>query len=476
MAKLYPASCVVRASEQGKRFAAVIEAVAPGSPAERAGVKPGDRLLLLNGAPVPDVLDYRFRSSGEEATALIEKASGELVEVRKTADEDFGLEFEAEIFDRVRLCENNCPFCFVYQLPKGLRRSLYIKDDDYRLSFIHGNYVTLTNLTEADYRRIEEQRLSPLYVSVHATDPDVRAGLLGVEGNAEIMTPLRRLVQSRIQIHCQVVLCPGINDGDVLRKTLSDLASLYPGVQSVAVVPVAVGRHMPEKRRLQLEALSKNRGLAERQNFSHVTPEAAGAVLAEVSRLQKKFLSELGTRFAFAADEFYLLADAPIPGYRHYEGFPQLEDGIGIVRLFWERWRQVEKRLPSGLSRPRRVAFVTAELGIRTLKHVISRLNRVEGLSVEPVVVTNSIFGERINVAGLMIGRDVVEALRSCKSGGFDEAWVPEVAVREGRFLDNMTPEDVSRSSGIPVRVVNEWPRGIVKALRLLTCSGCVIQ
>lgn len=466
MANLYPASCVVRAAEQGKKFAAVIEAVAPGSPAERAGVKPGDRLLLLNGVPVPDVLDYRFRSVGEDATALIEKSNGELVEVRKTVDEDFGLEFEAEIFDRVRLCRNNCPFCFVYQLPKGLRRSLYIKDDDYRLSFIHGNYVTLTNMTEADYRRIEEQRLSPLYVSVHATDPDVRAGLLGIEDGAEIMTPLRRLVRSRIQVHCQVVVCPGINDGDVLRKTLSDLASLYPGVQSVAVVPVAVGRHMPEKRRLQLEVLASKQRCIGRRNLLHVTPEAAKAVLDDISKLQKRFLSGLGTRFAFVADEFYLLADAPIPGYRYYEGFPQLEDGIGIVRLFWERWRRVEKRLPNRIARPRRVAFVTAELGIRTLERVVSRLNEIEGLSVEPVVVENSLFGERINVAGLMTGRDVIEALRSCKSNGdFDEAWIPAVAVREGRFLDDITPEGVSHSSGVPVRVVSEWPGGIAKAL-----------
>ncbi|MGQ9697974.1 MAG: DUF512 domain-containing protein [Armatimonadota bacterium] len=450
MAKSVIAEADTSSSSATKHPEAIISAVEPDSPAALAGVEPGDRLVLLNGTPVTDVLDYRFRAAGEHATALIRKPDGRLLHVRKSADEDFGMDFEADLFDRVRLCRNNCPFCFVYQLPKGLRPSLYIKDDDYRLSFIHGNYITLTNLSEQDYRRIEQQRLSPLYVSVHATDPKVRGKLLGVKGEADVMGPLRRLADAGIQVHCQVVLCPGINDGEVLHKTVADLSTLYPAVSSVAVVPVAVGKHMPPGRRL-----------------APVTPATALAALHSVKALQNRLLRDLGTRFVWAADEFYLMCGLPLPSRAHYEGFPQLEDGVGIARLFLERWRYASQRLPRRLPKPHSIAIVTAPLGASVLSRILPKLQAVEGLSAELVVVPNSLFGERITVTGLMTGRDVIQALADrCRS--YHQAWIPSVALRENRFLDDVTPEDIMDRTGVTVQVLEPWPTAILQALRML--------
>lgn len=446
----FPRSADICPGAHKRHPEAVISSVEPDSPAALAGVVPGDRLLSLNGAPVADVLDYRFRTAGEHAVALIRKPSGELLEVHKAPDEDFGIAFESDLFDRVRLCRNNCPFCFVYQLPKGLRPSLYIKDDDFRLSFIHGNYITLTNLSEQDYRRIEEQRLSPLYVSVHATDPKIRGVLLGIRGEADVMAPLRRLASAGICIHCQVVLCPGINDGGVLCRTVDDLSSLHPAVASVAVVPVAVGKHMPAKRAI-----------------SPVTVHTALRTLRIVRSLQRRFRRELGTRLVWAADEFYLMSGVPLPGRTHYEGFPQLEDGIGIARLFLDRWRYARHCLPKRLPRPRRIAVVTAPLGASVLSRALLDLEGVAGLTAELVVVTNSLFGERITVAGLMTGRDVTAAL-AASTAKYDEAWIPAVALRDNRFLDDLTPEEVSAGAGVPVRVLEPWPRGILQRLRII--------
>jgi len=458
LANTYPSRDVIASADHRHRLGGVIQSVAPGSLADAAGVRPGDRLVALDGRPVTDLLDYRFRTSGESVVALFHLQDGRTLEVPKSADEGLGIDFADEVFDRVRICKNNCPFCFIYQLPKGMRRSLYVKDDDYRLSFAHGNYVTLTNLSEADFRRIEEQRLSPMYVSVHATDPEVRARLLGIASrngsravDPDIMGPLRRLARARIQVHCQIVLCPGINDGDVLVRTLLDLASLHPCTQSVAVVPVAVGKHMPPKRML-----------------AHLTKADAARALATMAPLQRQFLRLLGTRFAFAADELYLLAEAPIPGHRHYEGFPQLEDGIGITRLFQHRWAHAKRKLPIRLPAPRWVAFATAELGAKTLGNVVARLNAIGNLHVDMVVVHNSLFGERISVAGLMMGADVANALANWRTRAAAEpaeAWVPAVALRDGRFLDDLTPADVEARSGVPVRVVAPWPRGMLEAL-----------
>jgi putative radical SAM enzyme (TIGR03279 family) len=458
----YPSDSVIQITDrpaaarpQKRPPAGVIESVEPGSIADRAGVVPGDRVTAVNRQPVSDLLDYRFHTSGEAAIVTVERQHGHPVDLFKPTDEDLGVEFENELFDRIRICSNNCPFCFIYQLPKGMRHSLYVKDDDYRLSFTHGNYITLTNWKEEDWRRVEEQRLSPLYVSVHATTPEARIRLLDNPNGGDVISPLKRLIRARIQVHCQVVFCPGINDGPVLDKTLTDLAALYPGTQSVAIVPVAVGRHMKAKRML-----------------TPTSSELARATIAQVHRHQEWFLDTLGTRFAFLADEFYLLAGEPVPHHAHYEGYPQLEDGIGMARLFLHRWRYASQRLPAALPRPKRVLILTGVLASRTLAPAVERLNRVGNLHVDLRAVENREFGERITVAGLMTGEDVVDTLKdTVKRDTYDEVWIPDVCLRNGNFLDDVPVRALTDATGFPTRVVENTGDALADAV-LALASG----
>lgn len=430
-----------------------MEAVHPGSPADRAGIKPGDRLIAIDNTPVRDLLDYRFRTSGEPCLLTFETSEGKEIRFRKPAFEEVGVEFASELFDRVRICNNNCPFCFIYQLPKGMRPSLYIKDDDYRLSFMYGNYITLTNLTEEEFERICQQRISPLYVSIHATIPEVRARLLGNPQGGDILTPLRRLIKARIQVHCQIVFCPTINDREVLDQTLTDLAQLYPGTRSVAIVPVAMGKHVPEKRRLPT-----------------TSPELARYTIRQVHRWQKEFLKTLGTRFAFLADEFYFLAGEPIPGYASYEGFPQLEDGIGLVRLLWHQWRYLRRTLPQKLPLKYHITLITGALGQPAIAPVVTDLKRIENLQVDTLVVPNRFFGESITVTGLLTGQDI---LTQCLSyletqKAPQEWWIPEVTLRDNRFLDDLEPRQIESTTGIPVRIIPTSAKGLGEAVKSL--------
>ncbi len=453
----YPSDSVIQltdrppAARPAKRPpAGVIDSVEPGSIADRAGVVPGDRVLAVNRQPVQDLLDYRFRTAGEPAVITVERQNGHTVDLFKPTDDILGVEFENELFDRIRICENNCPFCFIYQLPKGMRHSLYVKDDDFRLSFTHGNYITLTNLKEADWRRIEEQRLSPLYVSVHATVPEARIRLLDNPNGGDILTPLRRLIAANIQAHCQIVFCPGINDGVVLDQTLTDLAALCPGTGSVAIVPVAVGRHMKAKRLL-----------------TPTSPDLARRTIEQVHAHQGRFLTTLGTRFAFLADEFYLLAGRPLPNHAHYEGYPQLEDGIGMARLFLHRWRYASRQLPAALSQPAHALILTGMLASGVMAPAVERLNRVEGLRASLVPVENREFGERITVAGLMTGEDVVETLKAAVRDApqpYTEIWMPDVALRNGVFLDDAPVRALTDATGLPTRVLAATGDGLAEA------------
>ncbi|MBW3622102.1 MAG: DUF512 domain-containing protein [Armatimonadetes bacterium] len=458
----YPTDSVIQLTERPaearprkKAPAGVIETVEPGSIADRASVIPGDRVIAVNRRPVSDLLDYRFQTTGEPAVITVERQNGHTVDLFKPTEDSLGVEFENELFDRIKICSNNCPFCFIYQLPKGMRHSLYVKDDDYRLSFTHGNYITLTNLKEEDWLRIEEQRLSPLYVSVHATVPEARIRLLENPDGGDILTPLKRLIRARIQVHCQVVFCPGINDGEVLDQTLADLAALYPGTQSVAIVPVAVGRHMKAKRML-----------------TPTSPELARKTLDQVHRHQERFLDTLGTRFAFLADEFYLLANRPIPGHDYYEGYPQLEDGIGMARLFLHRWRYASRRLPDALPALKRILILTGVLAGRTLAPAVERLNAVENLHVDLRAVENREFGERITVAGLMTGEDVVDTLKDAVAqSAYDEVWIPDVCLRNGVFLDDVPVRALTDATGIPTRVVENTGDALVDAVEALAAG-----
>src|SRR5688500_7146246 len=294
-----------------------VVAVAPGSPAERAGLSPGDEVVAVDGQVPRDILEWRFlvdeadlaldiRRRGAESTVLVGKRSGE----------PLGAEIHSAVFDRVQTCDNHCEFCFIYQLPKGMRRSLYLKDDDYRLSFLYGNFTTLTRFTEADFERVLTEGLSPLHVSIHATDPDVRARMLRNRRGATSLRWLRALLDHGVTVHGQVVVCPGINDGAVLADTLAGVLDEYPELASLCVVPLGLSDHSNEP--------------AMRAH----TPEEAAAVVDLVEAWQATYLRLLGRRLAFAADEYYLLADRPFPGPEAYEGFPMHEDGIGMARAF----------------------------------------------------------------------------------------------------------------------------------------------
>ncbi len=431
-----------------------IAAVAPGGLGAQLGLEPGDRLLAIDGEPVCDWVDYRFRIAGEAVELLIRRRDGEewLLEVEKDYDDDLGVRFEEDLFDGLKRCHNACLFCFLDQMPQGLRPSLYLPDDDYRLSFMHGNFITLTNLREDDLRRIVAQRLSPLYVSVHATNPEVRRHLMRNRRSGRVMDDLRRLAGAGIALHCQLVLCPGINDGPELDRSIADLTGLGEAVRSIAAVPVGLTRH-----RL---------GLPRLRPFS---AEEAAAVVDQVEDWQARLRPRTGRGVVHAADEFYVLAGRTVPPAASYDDFPQLENGIGLLRLFTDEFREAlaDGRFGTG-ARTRRVTVVTGRSAAPTLE----LLAREDGLHARVRIfpVDNDFFGRTVTVAGLLTGEDIIAQLRAARERGEDlgeAVLLPRVVVREGdgRFLDDRTPDDVAHALGMPVRLVPVHGRDFLKAL-----------
>ena len=431
----------------------VVAAVAPRGAAARAGLERGDRILAINGAPLRDVIDFHFHA-GEEILELAVEREGRPHAARlERRGSGLGLELEAPKPAEISTCANKCVFCFIHQLPKGLRKSLYVKDDDFRLSFLHGNYVTLTDLEEAELERIESQRLSPLYVSVHATDPDLRHALLGQpRGRRELLPVMERLAKAGIAMHAQIVLCPGWNDGAHLDRTVHELARLHPAVPTTAVVPVGLTRH-----RERLPALRP------------VTPDEARTLVRAIEGWQRELEPVLGTRFVWAADELYLGAGLPLPPAHAYEGFAVAEDGIGLVRRFEDGWARVLRRRAEPPARPRRVTVVTGELFAPRMRALLARLE-VPRLSVEVRPVRNELFGRGIGVAGLLCGRDIQLQLAESARGEHrlgDEILVPAVALRDGAgvFLDDLTPADLARTLGTPVTPVEPTAPALLAAL-----------
>jgi putative radical SAM enzyme (TIGR03279 family) len=432
-----------------------VVAVDPASPAARAGLRPGDEIVALNGQSPRDVIQYRLLA--DEPDVELEVARGGLtvtLDVAKDAGRPLGAEIESALFDQVRTCDNHCEFCFIYQLPKGLRKSLYLKDDDYRLSFLYGNFTTLTRFTEADLERVVTEKLSPLYVSIHSTDPEVRARMLRNRRGATSLRWLRALLDHGIEVHGQVVVCPGVNDGAVLDDTLAGVLDVYPELATLAVVPLGVSRHSNEA--------------AMRPH----TREEAVAVVECVEDWQRVFLQALGRRLAFAADEYYLLADRPFPEADSYEGFPMHEDGIGMARAFEQALRgeadgigpqsgffaSVDGAPAEGYRAPRSgpkntrptarssaqnapVAVLTGEYGARVLAPLLP-----EGVRVVPV--RNDFFGGNIGVTGLLVGEDIARTLAEQPEG--HRYLLPDVCLSQGRFLDGTTPDDLPR----PVEIV----------------------
>jgi putative radical SAM enzyme (TIGR03279 family) len=465
-----------------------VVAVASGSPAALAGLAEGDEIAAINGEVPRDLLEWR--SLVDEADLALDVRRGGLetsVELRKRPGEPLGVEVHSALFDRVRTCDNHCEFCFIYQLPPGLRRSLYLKDDDYRLSFLYGNFTTLTRFTEADLERVVSEGLSPLYVSIHATDPEVRAAMLRNRRGATSLRWLRALLDHGVAVHGQVVVCPGVNDGAVLDDTLAGVLDRFSELASVAVVPLGVSRHNHEAR------------------MRPHTPDEAAAVVDAVADWQDVYLATLGRRLVFAADEYYLLADRPFPPALHYGDFPMHEDGIGMARAFeaelagerdpaggedpdrggffrsadagcgvavgagdvsgssdadYEPYRAVrataDQLLRIGPRRDAPVAILTAPYGARVLAPLVAGLDRDD---VRVVTVDNRYFGGNIGVTGLMVGEDLARVLAGQPEG--HRYLLPDVCLTQGVFLDGSAPADLPR----PVEVVATDGRALRAAL-----------
>lgn len=413
--------------------------VAPESLGAEMELEAGDRIIKVNGRTVRDYLDFRFHTAGEtELTLEVRKKNGDdwELELERGEGEDFGLSFEAIV---PRQCANACIFCFCNGNPADARPSLFIKDEDIRLSFLYGNYTTLTSISEDEMRRIVEQGLSPQYVSVHATDLDVRAYLLGIDKQrADISEKLARMLDAGIEVHAQVVLCPGINDGEVLHKTIFDLAAEYPRITSVAIVPLGLTRYNTDQR------------------LTAVTPEFCREVIEQVNQIQKQLHAELGTNFALLGDEIYLRAGRPIPPKSHYGEYPQIEDGVGMVRSFVNEFAKVTKRIERDGKQleGRSGTILTGTLFAPVLRKLVDKLNDRFGsqLIVEPV--ENGYFGGDVSVAGLLTGRDLLSA-RERITGEF--VLIPRQMLKSDDeiMLDGMRLTDVARDLGLPVHAIN---------------------
>ncbi|HEY9284600.1 MAG TPA: DUF512 domain-containing protein [Pyrinomonadaceae bacterium] len=431
---------VTPAVTQIRRRGVEITSVAPDSLAAELELEAGDRVVKVNGRAVRDYLDFRFQTGGEtELTLDVLKRTGEEWEVliERGEGEDFGLGFENIV---PRQCANECLFCFCKGNPPDARPALFFRDEDVRLSFLYGNYTTLTSITEAEMRRVVEQRLTPQYVSVHATDLKTRALLLGIdERRADISEKMRRMMDAGIEIHAQVVLCPGINDGEVLRKTIDDLAAEYPRVRSVAIVPLGLTRYLTDER------------------LTPVTAEFCRRVVEEIEPVQKLLRARLGTTFAFLGDEIYLRAGLDVPSRRHYGDYPQIEDGVGMVRSFREEFARLLRRLgrrPPRAPETLNATVLTGKLFAPVLAPLVAGLNARFGTRLRVVAVENDYFGPDIVVAGLVTGRDVLAA--RARIGG-DFVVLPSVAFKsdEPIMLDGTTHEELQRQLGLPVRALD---------------------
>ena len=400
----------------------LISAVRKNSLAEAAGIVAGDKLVAVDGVQVKDIIELSFYTSDYEVELELENAQGQRrqVHIDKYPDEDLGLEFEAAVFDKVSTCYNNCIFCFVDQMIPGMRKGLYVRDDDYRLSFLYGNFITLTNLKEEDFQRIIQTHMTPLYVSVHATDPKVRCEMMHNRFAGELMDKLERLFAAGIEVHTQIVCCPGYNDGVILAKSFQDLYARHPHVLTMAVVPVGITKH--------------REGLHPLRTF---TKEEAAALIDQVTPWQRQCREETGKTFIYLGDEFYLLAGRDVPTAEWYDGFPQLENGIGLTRSFVDEWQATLPSLSSYQAASPAVIPV-GESAFTVLQPLLDALNKQFNTAHSFVPVPNQFFGGKVNVTGLLTASDI---LRTCKESG-KRLILPAVVLNNDKlFLDDTALE-----------------------------------
>lgn len=407
---------------------AVVSEVLENSIAQELEIEKGDKIISINNEKPQDMIDYRYMMCSEEIELEIEKTNGEteIYEIEKDFDEDLGVVFESAVFDRIKPCTNRCIFCFVDQQPEGLRKSLYIKDDDYRLSYLQGTYVTLTNLTQKDRERIEKLHLGPLYVSVHTTNPELRVKMLSNPRAANIIEDLKWLKKADIPIHAQIVLCPGYNDGQELERTLSDFAKFKSIIESVAIVPVGITKFHQNG----LKTLTKSNALH---------------VIKQVEEFNKKVKKQL----AMASDEFFLKADYPVPEKKYYGNFAQIEDGVGALRLLMDDFEKNRKKIPLSVKRPKEIIFATTPSASKLVGCIAEELNKVKNLKCNVVELKNNFFGDNVIVAGLITGNDLICQLKEkSKELNIQNVIIPSIMLRPFTedFLDNVTLKEVEQA------------------------------
>ncbi|MBP1756253.1 MAG: hypothetical protein H6Q59_2651 [Firmicutes bacterium] len=435
-----------------KKKAHIIKEIEAGSIAEEMELTPGDELISINGTEIKDILDYHYLIKDEEITVLIRKPDGEEweLDIEKDYDEDLGIEFEEGLMDEYRSCRNKCIFCFIDQMPPGMRDTLYFKDDDARLSFLQGNYITLTNMSDDEIDRILFYKLSPINISVHTTNEELRCRMLHNRFAGTALEKIKRLKDGGITMNGQIVLCKGWNDGEELEKTMHDLAAFLPEMQSVSVVPVGLTKF--------------REGLAELEGFSK---EDSLQVLDTIHRWQNIFLTHYGTRFIYASDEWYIKAELPIPEADSYEGYPQIENGVGLIRSLQEEFKEYFEDL-IGDDRTRTLSLATGVLAAPYIKQLIQKLNeKYPKVKVEVYTILNHYFGTDITVAGLITGGDITTQLNDHFLG--DALLIPDVMLRNGEtvLLDDVTVAEMENTLQTKIRIVQSDGKSFIDSIIL---------
>ncbi|WP_105619582.1 DUF512 domain-containing protein [Vallitalea okinawensis] len=429
----------------------IITKVVKGSIAEELEIEAGDRLLSINGKEIKDVFDYYFFIEEEYIEVSFLKPNGEewIFEIEKDYNEDLGIKFEADLMDNYKSCRNKCIFCFIDQMPKGMRKTLYFKDDDSRLSFLKGNYITLTNMKEDDIQRIIKYRMSPINVSVHTTNPELRKKMLNNKFAGQVLEYIQRLADAGITLNGQIVLCKGVNDGEELNRSIRELSDFIPHMQSVSVVPVGISKY--------------REGLYNLEPFSK---DDAIAVVDLIESWQKKISEETGKHFIHASDEFYILSERPIPEEERYDGYLQLENGVGMVRLFMDEFESSFKKLKSNTEISKKLTIATSLLPLSIINHCASQLKeKFPNVDLKVIGIKNKFFGDRITVSGLLTGSDIIEQLKGIDLG--DELLLPSnlLKAEEEILLDDITVKEIEDELKTSVRIVETSGKDLIEAI-----------